>query len=479
MRVLRFEQTVGDLRVPWSHIDVAVVGRTVTSIRATTVPLAGRRLLGDRRISAERAGAIARRAIRHSQSALPAQAVAYAGSPSEPRAPRRAWVVQVAAGVRSDGDESAERTICVVVDAQSGRILSRWEGKAAAPQPADRGRHLAGVDPVIGAIFDGSGANGPGAPWALLSDPDPFTPEHFHIDYLPTNNQSEPGLLNVTLGVFATTRFFCHQRGFCGRDGGSNGQYVPVEVIGRSGSPSASFYSSSTKRIEIKPSQSDDWDAVAHEFGHLIDFTRAHDRKVVSGPGMDDEVQEALGDMFAFDYDRDDPTMFDDAEMKVNFPGDKVYGGSRDLANPGRFTNSKVASIPLPYPSTMCGYKGAASDEHFNATILGHAYYLFVDEVGHDKAGAVLQLVPGTLPPTPTFESVRAAFVLRAGELYGDSVRTAAVKAFDAVRVGPGISPCPGPPKPPSQHPCHQTPDGVECDPGPDTPPTRAPGPTG
>ena len=61
----------------------------------------------------------------------------------------------------------------------------------------------------------------------------------------------------------------------------------------------------------------------------------------------------------------------------------------------------------------MCGYKGAASDEHFNATILGHAYYLFVMAVGSDKAGAVLQLVPGTLPPTPTFESVRAAFVLR------------------------------------------------------------------
>ena len=44
-------------------------------------------------------------------------------------------------------------------------------------------------------------------------------------------------------------------------------------------------------------------------------------------------------------------------------------------------------------------------DEHVNATILGHAYYRFVDQVGYDVAGDVLTYVPFALPPSPSFIS--------------------------------------------------------------------------
>ena len=62
------------------------------------------------------------------------------------------------------------------------------------------------------------------------------------------------------------------------------------------------------------------------------------------------------------------------------------------------------------------------TDEHINATILGHGYYLFADQVGHDIAGNVLTYIPYALPPAPSFNDVAYWFSKRSEELYGQTV---------------------------------------------------------
>jgi hypothetical protein len=142
LRTLRFRQTVGRLRVLYSQIDVAVVDDSVTSISATVVPLKSARLRGSRRVSAREARAIARRRIAGPDSALPAQAIAYAGTPDEPRVPRRAWVVQVTPDDQPT-DADSDLNLCVVMDARTGKVLDVWKGVAARPRSARRAIDLA------------------------------------------------------------------------------------------------------------------------------------------------------------------------------------------------------------------------------------------------------------------------------------------------------------------------------------------------
>ena len=89
--------------------------------------------------------------------------------------------------------------------------------------------------------------------------------------------------------------------------------------------------------------------------------------------------------------------------------------------------------------------------EHFNSTILSHAYYEYVKRIGHAKAGRVLHNVPATLSPRPTFNEVARGFVARAGEIYPQDgpdpgtrsdAREAAEQAFE-----PGRHPHPRPPR--------------------------------
>jgi hypothetical protein len=81
--------------------------------------------------------------------------------------------------------------------------------------------------------------------------------------------------------------------------------------------------------------------------------------------------------------------------------------------------------------------EGDPADEHFNSTVLGHAYYLFVREVGHDVAGDVLQYVPFFLSPQPSFQEVVQGFTQRAHDLYGGEVSGSAATAFAQVGLAP------------------------------------------
>ena len=158
LRTLRFQQSVGGLRVLWSEIDVAVTDDAVTSISATTVPFTETRLAGRQRVSPAAAVAIAKRALPGSESALPAQPIGYAGTPGKPKSPRRAWVVQLQPAEQDAGADHA-RTICVVVDADRGKVLMRYEGFVSQAQRAAR---AAAAGPTLARIFDAGGGTGDG-----------------------------------------------------------------------------------------------------------------------------------------------------------------------------------------------------------------------------------------------------------------------------------------------------------------------------
>ena len=178
-------------------------------------------------------------------------------------------------------------------------------------------------------------------------------------------------------------------------------------------------------------------DVIAHEFGHIIDWIYAGDRVSSDKPLETDSVEEALADMFAYDFDREDATI---AEESGGVIRDWDVPGSKFRGDP-----------PQPYPAHMRDYdptppldNAGEPIEHFNSTILSHAYYEYVKRIGHPKAGRVLHNVPATLSPRPTFNEVARGFVARAGEIYPQDgpdpgtrsdAREAAEQAFDLVGI--------------------------------------------
>jgi Zn-dependent metalloprotease len=168
---------------------------------------------------------------------------------------------------------------------------------------------------------------------------------------------------------------------------------------------------------------------IAHEFGHIRDWVSASDR---SGDDRHTkEVQEALADMFAYDYDRDDATLGEHTTggVAVNWqsPGTETYNGQPQ-------PNHMDDYDPTP-PGRLAGDK---PDVHFNSTILSHAYYKFVQSIGHDKAGHLLRNVPSLLSPQPIFQQVADAFYSRAGTIdYNKLINIRTHNAFSSVRLTP------------------------------------------
>jgi len=162
-------------------------------------------------------------------------------------------------------------------------------------------------------------------------------------------------------------------------------------------------------------------DMVAHEMGHIMDWVHAGDRDQ-SASGITNEVEEALADMFAYEYDRFDATIGEDSQLR------------RNLADPDALFLRGQA-----YPDHVSEYDRTPPGglPHYNSTILGHAYHRFVLAVGHAKAGHVLHAVPALLSPRPVFTEVARAFRTAADAAFGDATGDAAEAAFAAVGVRP------------------------------------------
>jgi Zn-dependent metalloprotease len=504
--LVRFQQTVRGVRVLWSQIDVAVAAGEVSSIAATVVPVTGRRVRGVRRVSRKRALRIARRAVAGPERALPPLPVAHAGEPSirrgaRARGPRLAWVVETMPASQLDAETPTP--LCIVIDAQTGRVIGRWRGIAHRPDrgpqargsqdaraaqadagslllfvrdgtgaDADRSDPLEGTTAYAGFAVDGDPHRG--ANWPPFTDSSPFNrpcTEPFApppcVNYFGEQTDVMDAVATNARNVAFTV---CAVRDFCGAAGGpvcGPGCYSPWQVIGN-GTANRSRAFADTLAVEIQPGDQMDGtcndpppigcpggpgdpdprqpfnDVIAHEFGHVRDWVSAGDRAIDDHDhrraAMEARtVQEALADMFAYDYDRDDATLAEDAEggatVDWQFPGTVTYSGQ-----PQPDHMNDYAHPPPPKQ------KGGVVDEHFNATILSHAYFLFVQEVGHAKAGHVLRHVPAFLSPRPSFAEVASAFIGRARDLYGSEVGAAASTAFQ--QVGLVFDPDPDPEDP-------------------------------
>ena len=103
-------------------------------------------------VRGSRAVRIARTRIAGPDTAGAPQLVAYAGDPGRPRAPRRAWVVAVDPAHTEAGDNSP-MPLCVVVDAQTGRVLKVWKGSVtAADAPRDAQARAAAGTTVLAQV---------------------------------------------------------------------------------------------------------------------------------------------------------------------------------------------------------------------------------------------------------------------------------------------------------------------------------------
>jgi len=459
-RYLRYRQAVAGLRVTWSQIDVTVVAGRVRSIAATVVPVDDEAAVGKRRVTRARALRIARRAVAGPDRAMKPLPVAYAGKPTTdraagPRRAHRAWVVEVHRPTH--GEDEAPTGLCLVVDAESGKVIARWPGMAARPRS---GRDARGVraaaaqaagDPrersaTVLQVFDGTG----------MVQPPPHTQAPLYSSFRTAGSTrvsaNWPFYPNARLDDVAevdalealganaanAARTICVVRGWCGSLGsfqpGAN-RVRPWIVIGNT-----TDTTSRARRDSLRVFVADDHifgvggnpnlpfnDIVAHEYGHIMDWIYAGDR--VGGQALEgDAVEEALADMFAYDYDRENATIAED-----------TGGAFRDWKNPG-----SLMRAGQPYPDHMSDYDpsppiNADGDPspHFNSTILSHAYYRVVQSLGHNKAGRVLHNVPQRLSPRPTFQEVRRAFHDATAAIYGVADAVKVTAAFTAVGLAP------------------------------------------
>ena len=464
IRTLRFQQTAGGLRVLWSQIDVTIADGEVSSISATVVRAKGHALVGKRKVSRARAMRIARRAVPKAEAALRPLAAAYAGTPGTNRTarwrrPRRVWVVEVQPPAAAGDDASAG--LCIVIDAQAGKVIARWPGLADRPDRGPDARSASRALPAsaafglaqlgqhtqlqIGDARDGAVGAPPYARYSVSGDPRAVEWPHLPVPRV------QGAAHNILMDMAATNarniaRTICDLRGYCGVDGGFrdrtdtySGTVTPWQVGARA--PESTKALTGIGVIQLQAGDEMGFnssnDLLAHEFGHLMDASYAGDR--LSGQELEgDSVEEALADMFAYEYDRFDSTLGEEHQL----------GARINWEDP-----SEISLVPgRPYPDHIRDYDPSPPNEsdgkpseHFNSTILSHAYYLFVQAVGHHKAGRVLHNVPATLSPKPTFREVARGFVGRAGEIYPQDgpdsgtrsdMREAAEHAFDQVGIG-------------------------------------------
>jgi hypothetical protein len=422
LRLLRFQQTVGGVRVVWSQIDVTIAAGEVSSIAATVVPVSDE-LSGERRVSRKRALAIARRDVDGAEDALRPMAVAHAGTPTtrhaRPRTARLAWVVETTPASEL-GKESPDG-LCIVVDATTGKVLARWKGSAARP---GAGPARAAALTTLIRVWESKGEAGTSteayAIWRTVGDP--FNvfgwPQPGAALYLTART---PLMDKVTENARRVHEYFCVIRFFCGRDGGFDGSFDVQDVVGNVPGDRSFARRDALDvylhQVHVTPEDVPN-DIMAHEHGHIMDWVHAGDR-LVTDEGK--EVEEALADMFAYDFDPEDPTLGEDT----------AFGANQNWADPGSGASSRGGR----YPALMREYKcpPSASDPYHNSMILSHAYYLFEQKVGHFAAGKVLQYVPWFLDPRPRFVDVKSAFIARARQLYpGRNIKLPSEKAVAA-----------------------------------------------
>ncbi|HEX5619984.1 MAG TPA: PepSY domain-containing protein [Solirubrobacteraceae bacterium] len=408
---VRFRQSLDGRRVLWSQLNALVAGSKVMSISGTMVPLKSTDVTGTRRITAAQARRIARGTVAGATRLRPAEFVVFAGDPDKPRQPRNAYVVEVTTPEAGADDTP---TVCVVVDAETGKVLKKWRGSAALIGSEPREKELAQAKNVLVQVADNKSTNidlaNDGVNFFTTGNPFSWgtgsaTRERELFGSPSSAFLALPGQPFGQIG--SVTQHFCLKRKYCGRDSGLPGPvgggtvnrwFFSARFAGcRKNICNTSHYDSGLDRVFLTVADSDDADTIAHEVGHVID-EHFQDDYVDNFEGS--EVSEALGEMFSYDY-----------SFKTRF-GTGVAVGDL-LASPNSFTFPKDGQIP----QKMSQFKCNAQDEHTNGYILAHAYWKWIEEMnahgvaGRNVAGNLLQGIPFQLAAARTFGDTRAAFL--------------------------------------------------------------------
>ena len=406
--MVRFRQSVGGLRVLWSQLNATVGQDSVAGIMGTVVPLRGATLRGSVEISSKRASRIARRRIAGTDTARRPELVAYAGEPAKPSPPRRAYVVEVNPDATPRGDDS-RIGFCVVIDAASGKVLKVWRGSAAEPASrAGAGARAAQSKPVLAQYADAKGSASTTLPvngHDLRTNGNPYNYDldgGFFTSFgspTPLNTAGSPPFRSARDTTTEVARFFCLQpRRYCGRDGGGrpHGYARHFFTINWGGSPA--MYKGSQERIYIPKGDGANWETAAHELGHSID-DRNRDEFLQTFEG--DEVEEALAEMFNYDFSNGRPTP----------PGEfaSITTILKDPRSAPVLINHAPGNVGVKLPSLYSHCYCKTTEEDLNGYILGHAYYKFVQRVGRETAAQVLMFAPFMLPAQREFGDVREA----------------------------------------------------------------------
>jgi hypothetical protein len=293
-----------------------------------------------------------------------------------------------------------------VVDAASGKVLKVWRGSAASAASRPRAR-ASQSGQVLAQYADAKGSSSTALPnhgYDLRTNGNPYSYDlgggFFTAFGSPTAlNAGSPPFRTAADVTTEVARFFCLvPRRYCGRDGGGlpHGYRRHFFTINWGGS--GAMYLPSQERIYISKADSRNWEVAAHELGHSLD-DHAADEYLETFEGS--EVDEALAEMFAYDFSNGRPAP----------PGETV--SITNLLKDPRAAPVLIAHDPggpgVKLPSLYSQYYCKATEVHLNGYILAHAYYKFVQRVGRDVAGQVLTFVPFMLPAQREFGDVREA----------------------------------------------------------------------
>lgn len=170
-------------------------------------------------------------------------------------------------------------------------------------------------------------------------------------------------------------------------------------------------------------------DVAGHEMSHGVIQATAN----LTYQGESGALNESFADIFGTMIDRDDWKLGEDV-VTSSFPS----GALRDMEDPhnGGFQLGDQGWQPKHVNEQYTGTQDNGG-VHINSGIPNHAYYLFAEEIGKDKAEQVFyRALTQYLSKSSKFIDLRAAVEQSASDLYGNTEKDAATDAFVAVGIG-------------------------------------------
>ena len=173
-------------------------------------------------------------------------------------------------------------------------------------------------------------------------------------------------------------------------------------------------------------------DVAGHEMTHgVVQATAALEYQGESGA-----LNESFADVFGAMMDREDWLIGEDVVRTTVFRS----GALRSLEDPHN-GGSSLNDLGFQPKNVSEQYRGSENNGgvHINSGIPNHAFYLFAQEVGREKAEQVYyRALDNYLTKSSQFVDARIAVIQSAEDLYGQEEADAARNAWSAVGVGEG-----------------------------------------